>query len=86
MATGDLHRADEVVLAAGAYGSPAVLLRSGIGPADELRALDIPIAMVLDGVGAHLLDHPLVLEGLGSHRIKAGAEPSKAQPSSCLSC
>ena len=77
-ATGDVHRADEVVLTSGAYGSPAVLLRSGIGPADELRELDIPVAIDLDGVGAHLLDHPLVLEGLGSYRIKAGAEPNEA--------
>ena len=35
--SGDVHRADEVVLTSGAYGSPAVLLRSGIGPADDLR-------------------------------------------------
>ena len=79
-ASGDVHRADEVVLASGAYGSPAVLLRSGIGPADELRALDIPVATELDGVGAHLLDHPLVLDGLGSYVIKAGSEPSDATP------
>jgi choline dehydrogenase len=80
VATGDVHRAGEVVLAAGAYGSPAVLLRSGIGPADELRKLDIPVANDLVGVGAHLLDHPLVQEGLGSYRIKAGAEPNEATP------
>jgi choline dehydrogenase len=80
MATGDVFGADEVVLATGAYGSPAVLLRSGIGPADELRALDIPVSTDLDGVGAHLLDHPLVIEGLGSYRIKAGAGPNEATP------
>ena len=78
--TGDVHRADEVVLTSGAYGSPAVLLRSGIGPADALRDLGIPVATELDGVGAHLLDHPLLLEGLGSYRIKAGAEPNEATP------
>ena len=80
MSTGDVHRADEVVLTSGAYGSPAVLLRSGIGPADELRALDIPVAADLEGVGGHLLDHPLVLDGLGSYRIKAGSEPNEATP------
>ena len=79
-ASGDVHRADEVVLTSGAYGSPAVLLRSGIGPADELRDLDIPVTVELDGVGAHLLDHPLVLDGLGSYVIKAGSEPSDATP------
>ena len=80
MSTGDVHWADEVVLTSSAYGSPAVLLRSGIGPADELRALDIPVAADLDGVGAHLLDHPLVLGWTGQHRIKAGSEPNEATP------
>ena len=78
--SGDVHRADEVVLASGAYGSPAVLLRSGIGPAAELRAVDIEVATDLDGVGAHLLDHPLVLEGFGRYRVKASAEPNDATP------
>jgi choline dehydrogenase len=79
-ATGDVHRADEVVLAGGAYGSPAVLLRSGIGPAGELRERDIPVATDLDGVGAHLLDHPLVMDGLGGYRIKTRAEPKEDIP------
>ena len=35
--------ADRVVLTGGAYGSPAILLRSGIGPADELRVLGLPV-------------------------------------------
>jgi choline dehydrogenase len=46
-----------VVVAAGAYGSPAILLRSGIGPEAELRRLGItPIAPLL-GVGSNLLNH-----------------------------
>ncbi len=55
--------ADEVVLCAGAFGSPALLLRSGIGPAGELRALGIEVALDAPGVGAAFGDHPqLVLE------------------------
>jgi choline dehydrogenase len=50
----------EVVLCAGTYGSPAILLRSGIGPAEDLRALGIPVTQHLPGVGENLLDHPLV--------------------------
>lgn len=46
-----------VVLCAGAYGSPAILLRSGIGPAEDLREFGIPIVADRPGVGAHLLDH-----------------------------
>jgi choline dehydrogenase len=50
----------EVVLCAGTYGSPAILLRSGIGPAAHLRELGIPVVRNLTGVGENLLDHPLV--------------------------
>jgi len=49
----------QVVLCAGTYGSPAILLRSGIGPATHLRELGIPITQHLPGVGENLLDHPL---------------------------
>jgi len=38
------YRADEVVLAAGSYGSAAVMLRSGVGPAADLTALGIEVA------------------------------------------
>jgi choline dehydrogenase len=52
--------AGRVVVCAGAYGSPAILLRSGLGPADELRALGIAPAADLPGVGRNLHDHPAV--------------------------
>jgi choline dehydrogenase len=57
---GEVVEADGVVLAAGAYGSPAILLRSGIGPAGHLRALGLPVVAHRPGVGANLVDHPLV--------------------------
>jgi choline dehydrogenase len=50
-------RADLVVVCAGVYGSPAILLRSGIGPADELRTLDVDTVVDLP-VGRNLHDHP----------------------------
>lgn len=53
-------RADEVILCAGAYGSPAILMRSGIGPGAHLRDLGIAVASDLAGVGQHLLDHPRI--------------------------
>lgn len=49
--------AAEVVLSAGAVGSPHLLLHSGIGPADELRALGIRPRLDLPGVGRNLQDH-----------------------------
>lgn len=52
--------ADLVVLAAGAYGSPLLLQRSGIGPADDLRSAGIKVLADLPGVGRNLQDHPLL--------------------------
>ena len=46
-----------VVLCAGTYGSPAILLRSGIGPPEHLRDLGIEVQVALPGVGANLADH-----------------------------
>ncbi len=57
---GTLIEADRVVLAAGTYASPMILARSGIGPAAELQALDIAPVLDLPGVGANLVDHPLI--------------------------
>lgn len=51
-------RARHVVLAAGTYATPALLARSGIGPADDLRALDIRVHVDLPGVGGNLHEHP----------------------------
>jgi choline dehydrogenase len=53
-------RAGRVVVAGGAYHSPALLLRSGVGPADDLRALGVDVVADLPGVGGHLLDHSCV--------------------------
>jgi choline dehydrogenase len=50
--------ADLVVLAGGTYGSPAMLLRSGVGPARQLHELGIPVVEDVPGVGANLHDHP----------------------------
>jgi len=46
-----------VILAAGAVGSPMVLMRSGVGPAEDLRRLGIDCRADLAGVGANLIDH-----------------------------
>jgi choline dehydrogenase len=53
------HAAREVVLAAGAIGSPRLLQLSGIGPAAWLRELGIDVVLDLPGVGANLHDHVL---------------------------
>jgi choline dehydrogenase len=50
--------ADRVVLAAGATASPGILLRSGIGPKDEVERIGVELVQASPGVGARLLDHP----------------------------
>ncbi|HMO45265.1 MAG TPA: GMC family oxidoreductase N-terminal domain-containing protein [Rubrivivax sp.] len=47
----------EVILSAGSYGSPAILMRSGLGPAAQLREHGIEPLRDLPGVGANLQDH-----------------------------
>jgi choline dehydrogenase len=49
----------EVILCAGAIGTPQLLQLSGIGPADHLRVHGIPVIVDLNGVGANLSDHPM---------------------------
>ena len=49
---------DEVVLCAGAIGSPHILALSGVGPAEQSQRLSIPIVHDLPGVGRNLRDHP----------------------------
>jgi choline dehydrogenase len=54
------HASKEVILSAGAINSPQLLLLSGIGPAADLAALGIPVAVDLPGVGRNLQDHILL--------------------------
>lgn len=57
---GTVIEAGWVVLSAGTYGSPPILMRSGIGPAEHLGGLDVPVVVDLLGVGENLADHPSV--------------------------
>lgn len=50
--------ADEIIISGGTMASPHLLLHSGVGPAEELRALGIPVIHDLPGVGKNLRDHP----------------------------
>ncbi|MDQ0395853.1 GMC family oxidoreductase [Labrys monachus] len=52
-----LHADREIILAAGAYVSPKLLMLSGIGPADQLRAHGIEVLVDAPGVGENLQDH-----------------------------
>ena len=51
---------NEFILSAGAIGSPHVLMLSGVGPADQLRSVGIPVVHELPGVGQNMRDHPII--------------------------
>ncbi|MGV9670077.1 GMC family oxidoreductase [Gordonia sp. NPDC003504] len=70
----DIHADREIIVCAGAIGSPALLQRSGIGPAEILAAAGVPIRVDLPGVGENLMDHA---EGL------IVWETDRAVPSTC---
>lgn len=71
----ELH-ADQVILSAGAIGSPQILTLSGIGPADVLDRLGIPVVLDLPGVGRNLTDHPVAPVVA---KLKPGAEAGDAR-------
>ena len=58
-----------IVLSAGAIGSPSILMRSGIGPASQLKSLGIEPVLDAPGVGQNLHDHPAV----GLHHAGPGS-------------
>ncbi len=77
-----LEAGSGVLLAAGAIGSPHLLLLSGIGPAAELAALGIPVVQDLPGVGRNLHDH--LLSGSNLYAASRPVPDSRAQRSESL--
>jgi choline dehydrogenase-like flavoprotein len=75
-------RAERVILAAGTIASPMLLMRSGIGAAEELRALGIAPRHDLPGVGRNLHDH--LLSGGNVYRSRRPVPPSNYQNSESL--
>jgi choline dehydrogenase len=57
LAGGEVIEGDRVVLAAGAYNSPQILQRTGVGPRDVLKHIGVDTVLELPGVGENLLDH-----------------------------
>ena len=69
LAGGEELEAGRVVLAAGAYNSPQILQRSGVGPAEVLRSIGVDPLLDLPGVGEHLLDHVSSLIALDTGQL-----------------
>lgn len=67
----------EVILSAGAFQSPQLLLLSGIGPRDELARHGIPLRCELPGVGANLQDHlEVIVETRARSRVGISLHPT----------
>jgi 5-(hydroxymethyl)furfural/furfural oxidase len=71
-------RAGEVIIATGAVATPAMLLRHGIGPAEELRELGIEVRSNKPGVGRNLQNHPLLF--LAGHLRRGARQPTSLRP------
>jgi 5-(hydroxymethyl)furfural/furfural oxidase len=76
-------RAADTILCAGALHSPALLLRAGIGPAADLRALGIEVVADLPGVGRNLQNHALLF--IAAH-LRRGARQSPAVRPHPMTC
>ena len=74
----DEHRGREIVVAAGALHSPALLQRAGIGPGEALRRAGIAVVKDLPAVGANLQDHPSV--SVACHLKPEGRQAASLRP------
>src|SRR5215831_7420869 len=72
-----------ICLCAGAFQSPAILMRSGVGPAPALRSLGINVVQDVPGVGQNLGDHPRVLVRL---TLKSAAQATSPNDRTCHVC
>ncbi len=79
LAGGVVERAaEEVILSSGAIGSPRMLMLSGIGPAEHLEAVGVPVVLDQPGVGSDLQDHLdlfVIAECTGPHTYDRFARP-----------
>jgi choline dehydrogenase len=75
---GVVRAAGEVIVSSGAIGSPRLLMLSGIGPADHLDSVGVPVVLDQPGVGSNLQDHVdlfVIAECTGPHTYDRYAKP-----------
>ena len=75
----------QIILSAGAVGSPQLLMLSGVGPGQQLKDLGIPVLRDLPGVGSNLKDHPKVYATWKINQAHAGRS-SPVQGGAGLRC
>jgi choline dehydrogenase len=76
----EAHANHELILAAGAIGTPQLLMLSGVGPADHLRDCGVPVLFDLADVGQGLQDHPMAIslfDASGKDSLYAAESPKQ---------
>ena len=76
--------AREVLLCAGAIHSPAILMRSGIGPGADLGALGIPVLRDMAAVGQNFMDHPTLRVSIDLRPEHISADPDQRHTNCCV--
>ncbi len=76
--------AREVLLCAGAVHSPAILLRSGLGPAADLHRLGIPVVRDMQEVGRNLMDHPTLRASMALRPEHVSRDPHQRHTNCCV--
>lgn len=76
--------AREVVLSAGAVHSPAILLRSGLGAGEALRAQGIAVVRDLPEVGRNFMDHPIIRANIDLLPNHAATDPDQRHTNCCV--
>ena len=74
----------ETVLCAGAVHSPAILMRSGLGPSLHLRAHGIPVVREMTGVGRNFMDHPMLRASVVLKPEHVAKDPDQRHTNCCV--
>jgi choline dehydrogenase-like flavoprotein len=84
-----VRAAREVIVSSGAFGSPKLLMQSGIGDPQHLESVGVPVVHALPGVGNNLQDHLdlfVIAECTGDHTYDKYNKPWNAPGPGCSTC